>query len=164
MSVTAEPIAEGQESVWSYPRPPRAEPSPRRVSVIHRGVTIAETVAAIRTLETSHPPSYYVPQRDVAMTLVERSDKRSFCEWKGEAIYFDVVIGHERLKDAAWSYPDPAPAFVVLRDHIAFYASAFEACLIDGKTVRAQPGGFYGGWITDDVKGPFKGVPGSRFW
>jgi len=159
-----EPIAEGQESVWSYPRPPRAEPNPRRLKIVHRGVTIADSGATIRTLETSHPPTYYVPQSDIAMALLERTDTRSFCEWKGAALYFDVVVGQERLRDAAWSYPAPTPAFALLKDHIAFYASAFDTCLIDGKTVTPQPGGFYGGWITDDVKGPFKGVPGSRFW
>jgi uncharacterized protein (DUF427 family) len=98
------------------------------------------------------------------MALLEQTDKRSFCEWKGVAVYYDVVIGEERIRDAAWTYPDPTAAFAVLKDHIAFYASAFERCLIDKKAASPQPGGFYGGWITDDVKGPFKGVPGSRFW
>jgi uncharacterized protein (DUF427 family) len=164
MRVKPEPIAEGQESVWSYPRPPLAAPSLKRLAIIHRGMTVADSEAVVRTLETSHPPSYYVPPSDVAMALLEKTDKRSFCEWKGVAVYYDVVIGEERIRDAAWTYPDPTAAFAVLKDHIAFYASAFERCLIDGKPVSPQPGGFYGGWITDDVKGPFKGVPGSRFW
>jgi uncharacterized protein (DUF427 family) len=164
MRPTPEPIAPGQESVWSYPRPPRAEFCPRHVTIIHRGVTVADANGAVRTLETSHPPSYYLPQADVAMALLEPTDKRSFCEWKGVAVYYDVVVGQARIPDAAWGYADPTTAFAVLKDHIAFYASVFETCLIDGKAVTPQPGGFYGGWITDDVKGPFKGVPGSRFW
>jgi len=127
-------------------------------------VTIADAETSIRTLETSHPPTYYLPQSGVQMAHLKRTDKRSFCEWKGVAVYFDVVVGEERLCDAAWSYPDPSRPFILLKDHIAFYASAFERCLIDGNTITPQPGGFYGGWITDDVKGPFKGVPGSRFW
>ena len=164
MRATPEPIAQGQESVWSYPRPARAELSQKHLTIVHRGVTIADTNAAVRTLETSHPPSYYVPPVDVAMALLRPTDKRSFCEWKGDAIYYDVVIGLERIRDAAWSYRSPTAAFVLLKDHISFYASAFETCLIDGRTVTPQPGGFYGGWITDDVKGPFKGILGSNFW
>jgi uncharacterized protein (DUF427 family) len=159
-----DPVAEGEESVWRYPRPPRAEQSRRRLTITHRGVVVADSLATIRTLETSHPPSYYAPPSDIAMALLEQTEKCSFCEWKGVAVYYDVVVGQERIRDAAWSYPDPTAAFAALKDHIAFYASAFDACLIDGKIVTPQPGGFYGGWITDDVKGPFKGVPGSRFW
>jgi uncharacterized protein (DUF427 family) len=153
----------GQESVWSYPRPAIASPSPRRVSVVHRGVTIADSQHCIRTLETSHPPSYYFPRADVAAVL-QPTQRRSFCEWKGNASYFDVVIAGERLRDVAWSYPDPSPAFTSLRDHIAFYPAAFEVCLVDGEQVTPQPGGFYGGWITSHVAGPFKGAPGTAFW
>ncbi len=127
-------------------------------------MTVADTETAIRTLETSHPPSYYIPPADVAMGLLHRSEKRSFCEWKGVAIYYDVRVGDALIRDAAWRYPDPSAAFAILKDHIAFYASAFDTCLADGKAVTPQPGRFYGGWITDDVKGPFKGVPGSDFW
>lgn len=164
MSVTPDPIAEGQESVWAYPRPPRAELSRRRLQIVHRGVAVADAAETIRTLETSHPPTYYVPPAAVSLSLLQRTDRRSFCEWKGDAVYFDVVIGGERLRDVAWSYPAPTPPFAALKDHIAFYAAPFDTCLIDGRPVTPQPGGFYGGWITDDVKGPFKGVPGSRFW
>jgi len=159
-----DPIAEGQESVWSYPRPPRAELSLKPLKIIHRGVTVAETDTTIRTLETSHPPTYYIPPAGVSMGLLHQSQKRSFCEWKGVAIYYDVRIGDERLRDAAWSYPEPTAAFAALKDHIAFYASPFDTCSVDGEAVTPQPGGFYGGWITKDVKGPFKGVPGSNFW
>ncbi len=158
------PRAVGQVSGWSAPRPPRAELSLKPLKIIHRGVTVAETDTTIRTLETSHPPTYYIPPAGVSMGLLHPSQKRSFCEWKGVAIYYDVRIGDERLRDAAWSYPEPTAAFAALKDHIAFYASPFDTCSVDGKAVTPQPGGFYGGWITEDVKGPFKGVPGSNFW
>ncbi len=156
--------APGQESVWSYPRPAVAEPSARHVRVVHRGVTIAESRCCIRTLETSHPPSYYVPPVDVVMALLRPSRRRSFCEWKGAAGYFDVVLDGEVLRDVAWTYPAPTPGFTILRDHIAFYAAAFEACFVDDEPVTPQPGRFYGGWITSHVAGPFKGVPGSTYW
>ncbi len=160
----AEQPAPGQESVWAYPRPAMAEPSARHIRIVHRGVTLADSRRCVRTLETSHPPSYYIPPADVAMAALRPSRRRSFCEWKGEAVYFDIVIGDQPIRDAAWSYPDPSPGFIGLRGHIAFYAAAFEACLVDGERVTPQPGGFYGGWITSHVAGPFKGVPGSAFW
>ena len=164
MTPVPDPIAPGQESVWAYPRPPVAESTPRRIQIIHRGVAIADTWAAVRTLETSHPPTYYLPRADIAMERLRPSRRTSLCEWKGDAAYFDVVVGDQTLTDVAWSYPDPAPGFVSLKDHVAFYAAPFDACRVDGVQVRPQPGGFYGGWITDDLSGPFKGVPGSRFW
>jgi uncharacterized protein (DUF427 family) len=154
----------GQESVWAYPRPAIAEPSGRRIAIIHRRVTIADTTRSIRTLETSHPPSYYIPQADIAMPMLARARRRSFCEWKGQAIYYDVVIDGAVIEEAAWSYPDPTPDFAALADYIAFYAAPFDLCTVDGERVTPQPGGFYGGWITSHVAGPFKGVPGSRFW
>ena len=156
--------APGQASVWAYPRPAIAEPSDRHVRIEHRGLVVADTRAAVRTLETSHPPSYYLPPGDVLMSALRRSARGSFCEWKGQAIYYDVEIAGEMLRDVAWSYPAPSPAFAALRDHIAFYAAPFDACLVDGERVVPQPGGFYGGWITSDLAGPFKGGPGSRFW
>ena len=164
MKVTPEPTVPGQESVWSYPRPPVAQPCASHLTVMHRGVTVAETRRAIRTLETSHPPTYYFPREDVAVFLLRRSQRRSFCEWKGEAVYFDVLIEDRVLCDVAWSYPRPTAGFGSLRDHIAFYARAFEGCFIDGERVTPQPGGFYGGWITSHVAGPFKGGPGSQLW
>ncbi len=164
MSVTPDPVAPGQESVWRYPRPAIAEPCARRLVIEHRGVVVADTRASVRTLETSHPPSYYIPPADIRRDLLRRSDRTSFCEWKGAAVYWDVVVDGEELRDVAWSYPTPTPAFAMLRDHLAFYAAPFDACLVDGERVTPQPGGFYGGWITSDLAGPFKGVPGSRFW
>lgn len=156
--------APGQASVWAYPRPAVAESSDRHVRIEHRGLVVADTRAAVRTLETSHPPSYYLPPDDVLMSALRRSARGSFCEWKGQAIYYDVEIAGEVFRDVAWSYPAPSPAFAALRDHIAFYAAPFDACLVDGERVVPQPGGFYGGWITSDLAGPFKGGPGSRFW
>lgn len=164
MQVTPDPVGPGQESVWSYPRPPVAEPSPCRLQIVHRGLVIADTRNGIRTLETSHPPTYYFPPSDIAPLVLQPSQRRSFCEWKGEAIYFDVVVGNETLRDVAWSYPDPNPDFRSLQDHVAFYAWPFDDCLIDEERVTPQPGNFYGGWISSDIAGPFKGVAGSRFW
>jgi uncharacterized protein (DUF427 family) len=164
MKVTPEPTVPGQESVWFYPRPPVAQPSASHLMVVHRGVTVAETRRAIRTLETSHPPSYYFPRQDIAMPLLQPSQRRSFCEWKGEAVYFDVLIECRTIRDVAWSYPHPTAGFRSLRDHIAFYAGPFEGCFIDGERVTPQHGGFYGGWINSQVAGPFKGGPGSQMW
>lgn len=164
MRPVPDPAGPGQESVWRYPRPAVAERSDRHVRIDHRGVLVADTRAAIRTLETSHPPSWYIPPADIAPGVLQRSARRSFCEWKGHAVYWDLVVGTERLSDIAWSYPDPTPAFSILRDHVAFYAAPLDRCTIDGEQVRPQPGGFYGGWITGDLAGPFKGVPGSTGW
>lgn len=163
-AVTPDPVALGQESVWRYPRPPIAQPTPRHLRVVHRECVIADTRAAIRTLETSHPPTYYLPQADIAMAMLHRSARRSWCEWKGEAVYWDLAIDGDVLTDIAWSYPDPTRGFVALTDHLAFYAAPLEHCLVDGEQVNPQPGGFYGGWITPDLAGPFKGIPGSHFW
>ena len=164
MAVRPDPIGPGQESVWSYPRPAVAEPSPRHLRIAHRDVIVADTRGGIRTLETSHPPTYYFPPGDIASSLLRASRRRSICEWKGEAIYFDVIVAGETLRDVAWSYPDPTPAFSTLRDHVAFYAWPFDGCFADGERVTPQPGNFYGGWITSHVAGPFKGAPGTRFW
>lgn len=164
MRPSPDPVGPGQESVWRYPRPAIADPSDRHIRIEHRGVVVADTRAAIRTLETSHPPSWYLPPDAIAAGLLQPSDRRSFCEWKGEAIYWHVSIGDQLLRDVGWSYPDPTPAFAVLRDHIAFYAGPFDRCTVDGEQVVPQPGGFYGGWITSDLAGPFKGVPGSMGW
>ena len=132
--------------------------------MIHRGVTVADTTAAYRTLETSHPPTYYLPPTDVARDLLRPNARRSLCEWKGQARYFDVVIGDEVLAAAAWSYSDPTPAFAAIADYLAFYPEPFDQCLVDGEQITPQPGGFYGGWISQYEAGPFKGFPGSRFW
>jgi uncharacterized protein (DUF427 family) len=153
MRVIADPTGPGQESVWSYPRPAVAEPCRRHLKIVHRDVVIAATRNGLRTLETSHPPLVLKPSR-----------RRSVCEWKGEALYFDVLVRGETLRDVAWSYPDPNPAFSCLRDHVAFYASPFDGCFVDDERVTPQPGNFYGGWISSDVVGPFKGAPGTGSW
>ena len=164
MSVRPDPVGPGQVSVWSFPRPAVCEAEPRRLEIIHRGMKIASTKAGVRTLETSHPPSYYFPPDSIAPGVLRPSRQTSFCEWKGRAVYFSVVVGDEVFSDVAWSYPEPSLPFEALRDHVAFYAAPFDGCFVGGERVMPQPGGFYGGWITADLAGPFKGAPGSRFW
>jgi uncharacterized protein (DUF427 family) len=154
----------GRESVWDYPRPPRVELCKLRLRVEFDGETIAETVRAYRVLETSHPPTYYIPQVDVKMELLRPNTARSFCEFKGEARYWDIRGGVRTSVAAAWSYPSPSPPYVVLRDYLAFYPHRVDACFVDGELVRPQEGDFYGGWITSDLAGPFKGGPGTRGW
>jgi uncharacterized protein (DUF427 family) len=128
------------------------------------GEVIADSRAALRVLETSHPPVYYVPPADVALQHLTESGEGSFCEWKGRAVYYDVRVGTRVAPRAAWSYPDPSPAFAPIRDHLAFYPEFMDGCFVDGERVRAQPGGFYGGWITSELVGPFKGAPGTHGW
>ena len=164
MTVNRDPQTADQESVWDYPRPPVAVLCDKRLVIIHRGITIADTYNAVRTLETSHPPTYYFPQADVLMSALRPADSCSFCEWKGHARYLDVIVDGQVLTKVAWSYPTPTLSFAILRDHIAFYAQPFDTCLVGGERATPQPGGFYGGWITSDLSGPFKGVPGSRLW
>ena len=155
--------APGQESVWDYPRPPRLALDLREVVVRVGRVEIARTRRAIRVLETASPPTFYVPFDDVAPHLLVSASGRSSCEWKGEARYWSVVIPGQRLDGVAWSYPAPLAAFAAIRHHVAFYPARLE-CYVDGERVRPQPGRFYGGWITDDVVGPFKGEPGTGDW
>jgi uncharacterized protein (DUF427 family) len=159
-----DPTSPGQESVWAYPRPAIAEPCGARIVIEHAGRIIADTCASVRTLETSHPPSYYIPPCDIAPGVLRRATGSSLCEWKGAAVYWDVVLGEVVLPRVGWSYPDPTPKFRLLRDYVAFYPAPFDRCSLDGETVTAQAGGFYGGWITSSVAGPFKGGPGSRGW
>ena len=153
-----------QESAWDYPRPPALEPTSAHLVVVLGGVTIADTRAGYRVLETSHPPNYYFPPDDIAAKSLVRTDGRSFCEWKGRAHYFTVRGGDRTEADAAWGYETPHEAFEPIRGYIAFYAGRMDACFVDGEEVLAQPGGFYGGWITTNIAGPFKGAPGTRGW
>ena len=150
--------------MWGFPRPAIAEPSTAHVVIMHKGLIVADTRSSLRTLETSHPPSYYIPQKDITAGMLRAAEGSSWCEWKGHAAYWDVVIEGEVLARVGWSYPDPTPTFALLRNHVAFYAAPFDRCSVDGRDVVPQPGGFYGGWITPDLAGPFTGVPGSRFW
>lgn len=154
----------GQESVWDYPRPPRAERTPRRIRAVVDELLLADSTGAVRVLETSHPPTYYVPPADVRMDLLVPAAGSSVCEWKGRARYYDAVIEGRRFERVAWCYPDPTPAFEALRGYLAFYLPALDAAYVDAERARPQPGGFYGGWITSDLVGPFKGVPGSSGW
>ena len=154
----------GQESVWDYPRPPRLEPTSAVVEVTLGGVTVVRTERALRVLETSHPPTYYLPVDDFTSGSLVPAGGQSYCEWKGVAAYFDVVAGPAVAERAAWGYPHPTSAFESLRDHVAIYPWAMDACTVNGEGVTPQPGNFYGGWITSRVVGPFKGEPGSRGW
>jgi len=153
-----------KESVWDYPRPPRLEVTHRRVRVIFQGETIAESRRAKRVLETSHPPVYYIPLEDVRREFLHLSPRRSFCEFKGQAHYWTVRVGDREARDAAWSYPHPSPGFAAIRDHLAFYPSRLDACYVDDEQVQSQAGDFYGGWITSDIEGPFKGGAGTEGW
>ena len=154
----------GKESVWDYPRPPRLEPTPKRIRVEFAGVVLADSRSSLRVLETSHPPVYFIPPQDVAMQCLVESPGHSYCEWKGRAGYYSVVVGDRRAHRVAWFYADPTPAFDPIRDYVAFYPGPMDGCFVDGERVQAQPGDFYGGWITSDLVGPFKGGPGTRGW
>jgi uncharacterized protein (DUF427 family) len=152
------------ESVWDYPRPPRVEASTRRVRVEFDDLVIADTTRAFRVLETSHPPVYYIPPEDVRLEYLRPGRRRTWCEFKGEAAYYDLVVGDKVVFDAAWYYPSPAPGYEDLRDHIAFYPARVDAAFVDDEQVQAQEGDFYGGWITSEIEGPFKGGPGTAGW
>ena len=153
-----------QESVWDYPRPPKLEPTGKHISVYFNDELIADTWRAWRVLETSHPPVYYIPAADIRGEYLLSAQGGSWCEWKGQAVYFDIVVGEKAARKAAWSYPKPTPSFAAIKDHVAFYAGLMDRCLVDGEEVTPQPGEFYGGWITSDIVGPFKGQPGTSGW
>jgi uncharacterized protein (DUF427 family) len=153
----------GQESVWDYPRPPAILPEPRPVKVLTGTVTLADSNRAVRVCETGSPPTLYVPPRDVAMHLLTVSPTHSFCEWKGQARYFRLKDADTPAIDVAWCYPEPLAGFEPNAGWICFYPGRV-ACFLDGERVLAQPGGYYGGWITADVVGPFKGEPGTSHW
>lgn len=152
------------ESVWDYPRPPRVEASHKLVRVEFAGEVVAETTRALRVLETSHPPVYYIPPEDVRSEVLRPSRRRTWCEFKGEAHYYDLVVGGREAKEAAWYYPDPNARFAAIRDHVAFYPGRVDDAYVDGERVAAQAGDFYGGWVTADIEGPFKGGPGTAGW
>ncbi len=154
----------GQESVWDYPRPPRLEDSGKEVVVVFNGVELARSRRAKRVLETSHPPVYYLPPEDVKMEFLEETGNHSYCEWKGIASYYSVTVGDRTAPGAAWFYPVPGKEFVPINNYIAFYPGKMEACYLDGEKVQAQLGDFYGGWITNEIAGPFKGGEGTSGW
>lgn len=153
-----------QESVWDYPRPPKLEDCNELIRVEFNGQEIVRSERSKRVLETSHPPVYYIPQADISMDYLKPRSDTSFCEWKGRASYFDVVVDQMKASKAAWCYPDPTDRFKSIANYIAFYAHKMDACYVGDEQVDAQEGGFYGGWITSDIVGPFKGEPGSAGW
>lgn len=156
--------ADGQESVWDYPRPPKCERTASRVQVLADGLTVADSTACFRVLETSHPPVYYIPPDDVDQKLITAGQGSSYCEWKGAARYVDLVLPDRRVPQVAWYYANPTATFMEIRNFLAFYPGRVSECLVDGERVQPQAGGFYGGWITSRVVGPFKGEPGTMGW
>jgi uncharacterized protein (DUF427 family) len=154
----------GQESVWDYPRPPRLESFAGLITIEFGGEVIASTDRGWRVLETSHPPTYYLPRSAFRLGALREAPGSSWCEWKGRARYFDLVTDTSVAAKAAWNYPEPTAGFEAISDGVAVMAAAVDRCTVNGETVAAQPGGFYGGWITSGVAGPFKGGPGSAGW
>ncbi len=159
-----QPPGPGQESVWDYPRPPRVEECSARIEVELGGRVIARTDRSWRVLETSHPPTYYLPREAFAAGVLRDASGSSWCEWKGRASYFDLVADGQVAPHAAWTYLDPSPGFGVIAGAVAVMARSVDRCTVDGETALPQPGGFYGGWITSAVVGPFKGEPGTLGW
>ncbi|MCR9257534.1 MAG: DUF427 domain-containing protein [Alphaproteobacteria bacterium] len=152
------------ENVWDYPRPPRLEPVALPLVVVFAGIEIARTTAGHRVLETSHPPTYYLPRMDIRMDLLTPAPGRSLCEFKGWAQYWTIEAGGRRSERAAWSYADPSAAYADIAEDLSFYASKVDLCSVGGVRVDAQEGDFYGGWITGNLTGPFKGGPGTAGW
>lgn len=164
MSPTRITPGPGQESVWEYPRPPQVERTDKRVRVVFNGETIADTTQALRVLETSHPPVYYLPIEALRPGVLHPTARRTFCEFKGQASYYDVQVGERRAPAAAWFYPDPMRGYEEIKNYVAFYPNRMDGCFVDEERVQSQEGDFYGGWITRDIVGPFKGGPGTMGW
>ncbi len=154
----------GQELVWDYPRPPRLEDSSKHIRIVFNGVVIADTHHAKRVLETSHPPVYYLPPEDVKMEYLTPTSRTTYCEFKGAASYYTIIVGDKVLPNGAWYYRQPTKGYEGLTNYIAIYPSQMDACYVNDEQVQAQQGDFYGGWITDDIVGPFKGGPGTWGW
>lgn len=159
-----EPAAPGRESVWDYPRPPRVEADGRRVVVRFNDHVIADTTSSHRVLETSHPPVFYIPPEDVRIEYLRASQKQTWCEFKGDAHYYDIEVDGKSVASAAWCYPQPMQEFTQIQHAIAFYPGMMDSCTVDGEEVQRQDGDFYGGWITSEIAGPFKGAPGTNHW
>ncbi len=157
----ADDPAPGQESVWDYPRPPAIEPCERLIEIRGPDGLIAKSEQGYRVLETASPPTVYLPSSAVDWSAFVEAPGHSFCEWKGGAKYW--ALADDPATVVAWAYPEPARAFAAIADQVSFYPGRVE-CYLDGERVRPQPGGFYGGWITDDIAGPFKGEPGTLHW
>lgn len=156
--------AAGQESVWDYPRPPRLEKVSEKLRVFFNDELIADTVDGFRVLETSHPPVYYIPPDACVQKYLCRAPGGSWCEFKGNAVYWSLDVDGRQAEKAAWSYPVPSAAFAGIAGHLAFYASRVDACWVGDERVQPQQGDFYGGWITSRIVGPFKGGIGTRGW
>ena len=154
----------GQESVWDYPRPPRLERCEKQIRIEVGGITIVDAPESYRVLETSHPPVYYVPRESVSVEMTKEASQGSFCEWKGHAHYYSLQTPQRLIRNAAWSYERPTERFAPIAGFLAFYPSKMDACYVDGEKVSAQEGDFYGGWITSDIVGPFKGGPSTLGW
>ena len=152
----------GQESVWDYPRPPVLKPSDEQVDVSVGDIPIASSRSTLRVLETAHPPTYYIPERDVNWDALRDIHRQTFCEWKGSANYFSLARKTDP-EAVGWQYRNPVAAFAAIDGHVSFYPDRL-CCWVNGERVRPQPGVFYGGWITDRVVGPFKGEPGTQHW
>jgi uncharacterized protein (DUF427 family) len=154
----------GQESVWDYPRPPCLKDCNSKIKIIFNEEIIANTQSSKRVLETSHPPVYYIPPEDIRMEFLEPTSGKSWCEWKGVALYYSVKVRNKIAEKVAWYYPNPTVPFKYLKNYVAFYARPMDACVVDDEKVIPQPGEFYGGWITKNIVGPFKGDLGTMFW
>lgn len=155
----------GQESVWDYPRPPKIESfAGHRILVLFGDQVVADTRGAFKYLETSHPPSYYIPLKDVKQEFLARSSKTTVCEYKGAANYYHLRVGNRESLDAAWYYAKPKPGFEQIANYLAFYPQKVDEANVDGERVDSQAGRFYGGWVTSNIVGPFKGGPGTIGW
>ncbi len=158
------PPQPGQESVWDYPRPACLEDTNKYLKVICNGIILAETNRGKRVLETSHPPTYYFPPEDIKLEHLIATPKKGLCEWKGRYQYYDVSIGDQYINHAAWRYFDPTSGFVDIAEYYGFIACLMDACYVNDELVTPQSGDFYGGWITADIVGPFKGGDGTYGW
>ena len=161
-----EPIAPkpGQESVWDYPRPAELQETDKQVKIIFNDVEIVKSHRPLRVIETSHPPSYYIPAEDIQLQYFTQTPRKTFCEWKGWCCYYDIEVNGKKTSNAAWRFFEPSPNFTAIENCYSFYPSLMDACYVNDELVTPQPGNFYGGWITSDVAGPFKGEPGTMFW
>jgi uncharacterized protein (DUF427 family) len=159
-----DPAGPGQESVWAYPRPPRLEQFTGLITIELGGHTIASTTRAWRVLETSHPPTYYLPRDDFMDGVLHPTAGESWCEWKGRASYYDLATPTRRVPRAAWTYQRPTAGFTPIAGAVAVMPALVDRCTVNGEEVTPQPGGFYGGWVTSWIVGPFKGIAGSQGW
>ena len=157
-------INPGQESVWDYPRPAIWQDTDVHIKVIFNELEIANTKTAKRVLETSHPPVYYLPPEDIKLEYLVETPRQTRCEWKGSCVYYNLRVGDKQVNQAAWCYTRPTSNFEPLKGYFAFYPRLMDACYVNDELVTPQPGNFYGGWITSDIVGPFKGEPGTMYW